>query len=60
MKIKKQILAGALALATTFTMNVPALAADGNYCVALGADLSAEEKSKVLWICLRMIWTVMR
>ena len=40
MKIKKQILAGALALATTFTMNVP----------ALGADLSAEEKSKVLGI----------
>ena len=50
MKIKKQILAGALALATTFTMNVPALAADSNYCVALGADLSAEEKSKVLGI----------
>lgn len=50
MKIKKQILAGALALATTFTMNVPALAADNNYCVALGADLSAEEKSKVLGI----------
>lgn len=50
MKIKKQILAGALALATTFTMNVPALAADSNYCVALGADLSAEEKSKVLEI----------
>ena len=50
MRIKKQILAGALALATTFTMNVPALAADSNYCVALGADLSAEEKSKVLGI----------
>ena len=50
MKIKKQILAGALALATTFTMNVPALAADSDYCVALGADLSAEEKSKVLGI----------
>lgn len=50
MKIKKQILASALALATTFTMNVPALAADSNYCVALGADLSAEEKSKVLGI----------
>lgn len=50
MKIKKQIVAGALALATTFTMNVPALAADSNYCVALGADLSAEEKSKVLGI----------
>ena len=50
MKIKKQILAGALALATTFTMNVPVLAADSNYCVALGADLSAEEKSKVLGI----------
>lgn len=50
MKIKKQILAGALALASTFTMNVPALAADSNYCVALGADLSAEEKSKVLGI----------
>ena len=50
MKIKKQILAGALALATTFTMNVPALAADSNYCVALGADLFAEEKSKVLGI----------
>ena len=50
MKIKKQILAGALALATTFTMSVPALAADSNYCVALGADLSAEEKSKVLGI----------
>ena len=50
MKIKKQILAGALALATTFTMNVPALAADSDYCVALGADLSAEEKSKVLEI----------
>lgn len=50
MKIKKQILAGALALATTFTMNVPALAADSNYCVALGADLSTEEKSKVLGI----------
>lgn len=50
MKIKKQILASALALATTFTMNVPALAADSDYCVALGADLSAEEKSKVLGI----------
>ena len=50
MKIKKQILAGALALATTFTMNVPALAADSVFCVALGADLSAEEKSKVLGI----------
>ena len=50
MKIKKQILAGALALATTFTMNVPVLAADSNYWVALGADLSAEEKSKVLGI----------
>ena len=50
MKIKKQVLVGALALATTFTMSVPALAADNNYCVALGADLSAEEKSKVLEI----------
>ena len=50
MKIKKTLLAGALALATTFTMSVPALAADSNYCVALGADLSAEEKSKVLEI----------
>lgn len=50
MKIKKKLLAGALVLAMTCGMSVPALAAGQNYCVALGADLSDEEKDKVLEI----------
>lgn len=48
MKIKKKLLAGALVLAMTCGMSVPALAAGSNYCVALGADLSDDEKDKVL------------
>lgn len=48
MKIKKKLLAGALVLAMTCGMSAPALAAGQNYCVALGADLSDDEKDKVL------------
>ena len=48
MKIKKKLLAGALVLAMTCGMSVPALAAGQDYCVALGADLSDDEKDKVL------------
>lgn len=48
MKIKKKLLAGALVLAMTCGMSVPALASGQDYCVALGADLSDDEKDKVL------------
>lgn len=48
MKIRKQFLAGVLALTMALTVVQPVMAADAKYCIALGADLKAEERSTVL------------
>lgn len=48
MRIKKQITAAALALTMAVTGAVPAMADSANYCIALGADLSATERAEVL------------
>ena len=48
MIIKKQLLAGILAGMLAVTAAVPVMAAEQKYCVALGADLKAEERETVL------------
>lgn len=48
MKKRKQCLAGILAFLMTAAMIKPVMADEMNYCVALGADLKAEEKATVL------------
>lgn len=45
---KKQLLAGILAGMLAVTAAVPVMAAEQKYCVALGADLKAEERETVL------------
>jgi uncharacterized protein YpuA (DUF1002 family) len=48
MKKMKKFLAGALALTMMAAVSQPVLAADNNYCVALGADLKSDEKATVM------------
>lgn len=48
MNRKKQILAGVLAGVLTAAAAMPVMAAEQKYCVALGADLKAEERATVL------------
>ena len=48
MNRKKQILAGLLAGLLTAAAAMPVMAAEQKYCVALGADLKAEERATVL------------
>lgn len=48
MKIKKQFLAGALAVVMAAAAVQPVMAADAKYCIALGADLKSDERAAVL------------
>ena len=48
MNRKKQILAGILTAVMTAATVMPVMAAEQKYCVALGADLKAEERETVL------------